>query len=60
MAVEKSEDDPRQTRLITQREPKAKTQKSIGGMAVQDAVMVVLAAWVLLFALHYSLRHHIV
>jgi len=60
MAVTESEEDPRQTRLITTREPKSKSQKSIGAMATQDAVLVVLAAWIGLFLLHYSLRHHII
>jgi len=60
MAVKESDDDPRQTRLITTREPKAKREKSVGAYATQDAVVVVALAWLGLFALHYSLRHHII
>lgn len=42
-------------------EPKKKLQDgkgTIGDKALMDAVILVIACWVLLFLLWYSLRHH--
>lgn len=43
--------------LAKGRDPKART-KTVGGVALNDATMLVIACWLLLFFLAYSLRHH--
>jgi hypothetical protein len=41
------------------REPKAKTGKgSIGDVGLNDAMIIVVIAWLVLLFLAYSLRHH--
>jgi len=48
--------------IVTTREPvgpkSAGSKGSVGDTALMDAVAIVLVAWVLLFLLTYSLRHH--
>lgn len=43
--------------LARGRDPQART-KTVGGIALNDAAMLVVACWVLLFVLAYTLRHH--
>jgi len=43
------------------RDPKSKSKTgkgSIGDTALRDALMIVVAAWLILLFLAYSLRHH--
>lgn len=56
-------EDSRVTRdLVTSREPvgpkNAGSKGSTGDVALMDAVAIVLAAWVILFLLGFSLRSH--
>ena len=56
-------EDPRQGNpIVTSREPvgpkNAASRGSTGDKALMDAVMIVIAAWVLLFLLGFSLRAH--
>lgn len=48
--------------ILTTREPvgpkNAGSKGSVGDTALMDAVAIVLGAWVLLFLLTFSLRHH--
>lgn len=45
--------------LVTTVEPKKETSKNpVGTDAFDKAVIIVIAAWVLLFVFSYSLRHH--
>jgi hypothetical protein len=48
--------------LVTSREPvgpkNAASKGSVGDVALMDAVAIVVAAWVLLFLLGFSLRSH--
>lgn len=39
------------------RDPKSRT-KTVGGIALNDAALLVVGCWLLLFFLAYSLRHH--
>lgn len=39
------------------RDPKSRP-KTVGGVALNDAALLVLGCWALLFFLAYSLRHH--
>jgi hypothetical protein len=40
------------------RDPKARGPKTVGGVALNDAAILVLACWVFLFVLAHTLRHH--
>jgi hypothetical protein len=56
-------EDSRQGRpIVTTREPvgpkNAASKGSIGDQALMDALMIVGLAWVVLFMLTFSLRHH--
>ena len=56
-------EDSRQGRPIqTTREPvgpkNAASKGSVGDQALMDALMIVIAAWAILFLLTFSLRHH--
>lgn len=57
-----SEDDRVGRPIVTTREPvgpkNAGSKGSVGDTALMDAVGIVLAAWVILFLLSFSLRHH--
>lgn len=57
-----TEDDRVGRSIVTTREPvgpkNAGSKGSVGDTALMDAVAIVLAAWVLLFLLSFSLRHH--
>lgn len=48
--------------ITTTREPvgpkNAASKGSIGDQALMDALIIVIAAWVVLFLLTFSLRHH--
>lgn len=48
--------------LVTSREPVAATEsgspKSIGGLAFNDSVMIILIAWAVIAVLVFSLRPH--
>lgn len=56
--------EPAQTNnvLVTSREPAAPKKPgdkgSVGDMATMDAVVIIGAAWLLLFGLMFSLRRH--
>lgn len=56
------EQTPGSPNLMVSREPvgprKAGERGSLGDQAVMDAVMIVAAAWFVLFFLAYSLRSH--
>lgn len=39
------------------RDPKART-KTVGGVALNDAALLVVACWIFLFVLAHTLRHH--
>lgn len=53
---DKAQDSPP---LVTTVEPKKeRSQTPVGSDAFNKAVIIVVAAWVLLFALSWSLRHH--
>jgi hypothetical protein len=43
--------------LARGRDPKART-KTVGSIALNDAALLVVGCWVLLFILAYTLRHH--
>ena len=56
-------EDSRQGRsIVTSREPvgpkNAASKGSVGDVALMDAVAIVVAAWVVLFLLGFSLRSH--
>lgn len=57
-----TEDDRQGKTITTTREPvgpkNAGSKGSVGDMAVMDAICIVVAAWIVLFFLAYSLRHH--
>ena len=47
--------------LVTSREPTVQnkgTAKSVGEQAFNDAVIIIIAAWLVLFFLAFSLRRH--
>lgn len=48
--------------LVTTREPvgpkTSGSKGSVGDVALMDAIAIVIGAWVLLFLLAFSLRHH--
>ena len=48
--------------LVTSREPKgpknAKSKGSVGDVALMDSLIIIGAAWLILFLLYGSLRHH--
>lgn len=56
------EDKETGRRIQTTREPvgpkNAASKGSIGDQALMDALMIVIAAWVILFVLTFSLRRH--
>ncbi len=57
-----SEDSRQSAPIVTSREPvgpkNAGSKGSTGDKALMDAVMIVVAAWALLFFLGFSLRSH--
>ena len=57
-----TEDDRQGRSIQTTREPvgpkNAGSKGSVGDVAVMDAIALVIVAWLVLFALAYSLRHH--
>lgn len=57
-----TEDERMGRPIVTTREPvgpkNAGSKGSVGDTALMDAVAIVLAAWVLLFLLSFSLRKH--
>ncbi len=57
-----TEDDRMGKGITTSREPvgpkNAGSKGSVGDVAVMDAIALVIAAWLILFLLAYSLRHH--
>jgi hypothetical protein len=57
-----TEDDRQGRAITTTREPvgpkNAGSKGSVGDVAVMDAIALVVAAWLVLFLLAYSLRHH--
>lgn len=56
------EDKFTSAQIKTTREPvgpkNATSKGSVGDQALMDALMIVIAAWVVLFILTFSLRHH--
>lgn len=64
MATVKTEQVPTKA-LNTEREPQGNNRmvgdadKSMGGVAINDAILVIVLAWVIVFALTLSLREFI-
>jgi len=58
VATDHDSDKPMNPILRWGRDPKARTDKSTGDKGATDAMLLVVAAWLVLFGLAYSLRHH--
>jgi hypothetical protein len=58
----RNEDDRQGRTIVTTREPvgpkNAASKGSVGDVALMDALAIVIAAWVVLFLLAFSLRRH--
>lgn len=62
MGEMKTEDEIKRSPLTTSREPKGRVKPgdkgSIGGMALNDALLLLVAAWLILFLLAFSVRNY--